>query len=146
MPAKDIYHDAIKSALIKDGWRIIADPYKIVYKDLELYADLAAIRDPFSSETAPIAAERENQKIVVEIKSFVGRSLMRDFHTAVGQYTIYKNLIQQTDSGFKLFLGIDDITYENFFRREGIAFLTKENQISLLIVDIEKEEIVQWIS
>ena len=27
MPAKDVYHDAVKKALIKDGWSILADPY-----------------------------------------------------------------------------------------------------------------------
>jgi XisH protein len=26
MPAKDTYHDAVKNALIKDGWSIFADP------------------------------------------------------------------------------------------------------------------------
>ncbi|CCQ59468.1 hypothetical protein CWATWH0005_1292 [Crocosphaera watsonii WH 0005] len=26
MPAKDIYHDAVKNALIKDGWKITDDP------------------------------------------------------------------------------------------------------------------------
>jgi hypothetical protein len=25
MPAKDLYHDAVKAALIKDGWLILAD-------------------------------------------------------------------------------------------------------------------------
>jgi hypothetical protein len=35
MPAKDIYHEAVKNALIKDGWRILAAPYKIKYKDAE---------------------------------------------------------------------------------------------------------------
>ena len=27
MPAKDIYHDNCKQALIKDGWTITHDPY-----------------------------------------------------------------------------------------------------------------------
>jgi XisH protein len=76
MPAKDIYHDAVKNALIKDGWLIIADPYVIKYEDAELYADLAAEK--------PIAAERQGQKIVVEIKSFVGKSQMYYFHNALG--------------------------------------------------------------
>ncbi len=71
MPAKDLYHDAVKNALIKDGWLIIADPYIIKYEDAELYADLAAEK--------PIPAERRGQKIVVEIKSFVGKSQMYDF-------------------------------------------------------------------
>ena len=66
MPAKDTYHHAVKNSLLKDGWTITADPYFIQYEDAELYADLAAEK--------PIAAERQGQKIVVEIKSFIGRS------------------------------------------------------------------------
>ena len=66
MPAKDPYHHAVKNALLKDCWTITADPYLIKYEDAELYADLAAEK--------LIAAERQGQKIVVEIKSFIGRS------------------------------------------------------------------------
>lgn len=101
MPAKDLYHDAVKSALIKEGWVIVADPYRTQYKDVDLYA-LAAER--------PIAAERGGQKIVVEIKSFVGRSLMTDFHNAVGQYAVYRSLIEATEPEYQLYLAIDDIT------------------------------------
>lgn len=54
MPAKDIYHNAIKNALITDGWTILADPYRIEYKDDRL---LAAAR--------PIAAQRDHEKIIV---------------------------------------------------------------------------------
>ena len=41
MPAKDVYHEAVKNALIKDGWTITADPYPLEYEDVELYPDLA---------------------------------------------------------------------------------------------------------
>jgi hypothetical protein len=138
MPAKDLYHDAVKAALIKNGWLILADPYRIQYKDVDLYADLAAER--------PIAAEREGQKIVVEIKSFAGRSPMTDFHNAVGQYAVYRSLIQATEPTYQLYLAIDDITYENFFTREGIAFIIRTSQIFLLVVKIDQQEIAQWIS
>lgn len=138
MPAKDLYHDAVKAALIKDGWIILADPYRIQYKDVDLYADLAAEQ--------PIAAEREGQKIVVEIKSFVGRSPMTDFHNAVGQYAVYRSLIEATEPTYQLYLAIDDITYKNFFTREGIAFIVRASQIFLLVVNIDQQEIVQWIS
>jgi len=56
MPAKDIYHNAVKNVLLKDGWTITADPYFIKYEDAELYADLA--------EEKPIAAEREKEEIL----------------------------------------------------------------------------------
>lgn len=137
MPARDLYHDAVKAALIKNNWVIIADPYRLQYKDINLYADLAAER--------PIAVEREDQKIVVEIKSFVGRSLMTDFHLAIGQYKVYQMLLQETAPEYDLYLAIDDITYLNFFRREGIEFLVRASQLKIFVVDIDKQEIVQWI-
>ena len=138
MPAKDIYHNEVKNALLKDGWTITADPYFIKYEDAELYADLAAEK--------PIAAQRQGQKIVVEIKSFVGRSLMYDFHGALGQYMVYRNLIQFTDPEYKLYLAIDDIVYKNFFQRKSIQLITNENKLLLMIVEMEKEEILQWIN
>jgi hypothetical protein len=138
MPARDVYHGAVKSALIKDDWVVIADPYPIQYKDIDLYADLAAER--------PIAVERGGQKIVVEIKSFVGRSLMTDFHLALGQYKVYQMLLQETAPEYDLYLAIDDITYENFFKREGIEFLIRSSQVKIFVVNIDEQEIVKWLS
>jgi hypothetical protein len=138
MPARDLYHDAVKSALIKEGWLILADPYHIRYKDLDLYADLAAEH--------PIAAERDDEKIVVEIKSFVGRSLMTDFHLALGQYKVYEMLLAQTAPEYVLYLAIDDFTYNNFFQRDGIDFLVRSSQVKFFVVNIDDEEIVKWIS
>ncbi|MEA5476510.1 element excision factor XisH family protein [Pseudanabaena galeata UHCC 0370] len=63
MPAQDIYHEAVKNALIKDVWMITADPYLIRYKDVDLFADLAAEK--------PIAAERQGKKIVVEVSCWL---------------------------------------------------------------------------
>lgn len=138
MPAKDLYHDAVKQALINDGWTITADPYFIRYEDAELYADLAADR--------PLAADRQGEKIVVEIKSFIGRSQMYDFRNALGQYIVYQNLIQLTEPDRSLYLAIDDITHTNFFQRKSIQAILSKTPIHLVIVDIEQESIVQWIS
>ncbi len=138
MPAKDTYHNAVKNALIKDGWTITADPYFIKYEDAELYADLAAEK--------PIAAERQGQKIVVEIKSFIGRSLMYDFHGALGQYIVYRNIIQLTAPEYTLYLGIDDAVYQDFFQRKSIQLIAKENRLLLMTVEMKNEEIIQWIN
>lgn len=137
MPAKDIYHEAVKNALIKDGWSILADPYKIKYKDAELFADLAAEK--------PLAAERNGRKIVVEIKSFLSPSPMRDFEIALGQYILYRNLISLTEREYQIYLAIKDSIYENFFQRESIQDIVKINQLLLLVVEMEKEKILQWI-
>ena len=42
MSAKDSIHDAVKQALIKDGWIISADPYVLHYGDDQVFVDLAA--------------------------------------------------------------------------------------------------------
>ncbi|MGK7944914.1 MAG: XisH family protein [Microcystaceae cyanobacterium] len=138
MPAKDIYHDAVKNALIKDGWTITADPYRIKYKDAQLFADLALEK--------PIAAEQNGCKIVVEIKSFLSPSAMRDFEIALGQYILYRNLINLTEPEYQIYLAIKDSVYENFFKRNSIQDVAKLNQLLLIIVDIEQEEILQWIN
>jgi len=70
MPRLDTLHNAVKNALIKDGWTITDDPYVIQYRRTTLYADLAAER--------PIAAERGGQKLVIQVKSFIGASKIQD--------------------------------------------------------------------
>jgi hypothetical protein len=68
--AKDLFHDAVKNALIKDGWQITDDPFFLKIGGVELYIDLGAEK--------LIAAERDNQKIAVEIKSFISSSSLED--------------------------------------------------------------------
>ncbi|MBP0003446.1 MAG: XisH family protein [Cyanobacteria bacterium SBC] len=138
MPAKDLYHDAVKKALKNDGWTIVVDPFIIHYEDAELYADLAAEK--------PIAAERQGQNIVVEIKSFVGKSPMTDFHNALGQYIVYRNLIQLTEPQYQLFLAIDSLTYSDFFQRPSIQIIVRQNSLNLLVADIPQERLEQWIA
>lgn len=139
MPAKDIYHNAVKNALIKDGWTITADPYPIEYEDAELYPDLAV--EKFISE------DQKQRKIIVEIKSFISPSPMKDFEMALGQYILYRNLIQLAQDEYQeIYLAITDEIYETFFQRKSIKAVVKLNQVDLLVVNVKKEEIVQWIS
>lgn len=79
MPKLDLIHNAVKSALIKDGWSITDDPYIIQYRKTVLYADLGAER--------PIATERNGQKLVVEVKSFIGPSKIQDLKETLGHTT-----------------------------------------------------------
>jgi hypothetical protein len=39
MPARDFYHNAVKAALIKEGWIITADPYPLKRKESPLLQD-----------------------------------------------------------------------------------------------------------
>jgi Holliday junction resolvase-like predicted endonuclease len=66
MAACDVFHEAVKNALVKDGWTITHDPLALSFGEIDLYIDLGAER--------VLSAERDGQRIAVEIKSFNGPS------------------------------------------------------------------------
>lgn len=136
MATQDIIHSAVKNALIKDGWTITHDPYVIKYEEVTLYADLGAER--------VIAAELAGIKIVVEIKSFVSPSPIQDIKIALGQHDLYQGFLEVLAPERKLYLAISKKVYDRFFEQKAIQLIVQRYQLPLLIVDIEKEEIVKW--
>jgi hypothetical protein len=77
MPRKDLYHDLVKAALIKEGWTVTHDPLFIKWRGAEYFPDLGAEKI--------IAAEKGAEKIAVEIKSFIGASFQNDLYEALGK-------------------------------------------------------------
>lgn len=137
MPAKDIFHDNISNALIKDGWRITDDPLKLQWGKKDLYVDLGAEK--------LIAAEKENQKIAVEIKSFIGHSQVADLQQALGQYTLYLDIIEETEPERILYLAIRETTFEDIFTEPIGQILLDKKRLKLIVFDADREEIIQWI-
>ncbi|CCQ60996.1 fdxN element excision controlling factor protein [Crocosphaera watsonii WH 0401] len=104
MPAKDIYHDAVKNALIKDGWKITDDPLILSIGKKDLFIDLGAEK--------LIAAEKDQQKIAVEIKSFLGNSQVNDLENALGQYILYYEVLLAKQDERVLYLAIKESAYQ----------------------------------
>ena len=136
MAAKDIFHDAVKLALEKDGWNITEDPLFIRFGGIDMYIDLGAERI--------IAAERNNQKIAVEIKSFVGPSETTEFSTALGQFLKYQLALEEEQPDRTLYLAVPQDTYRTFFALELTRRLVERYKVSLIVYDPEEEVIVQW--
>ncbi len=82
MSTRDIFHYAVRRALEKEQWTITDDPLELELEEVTVKIDLGAER--------LIAAERENEKIAVEIKSFISPSAVSDFHKALGQFLNYR--------------------------------------------------------
>jgi hypothetical protein len=137
--AKDLVHEAVKKALIKDNWLITDDPYRITFGGVNMAVDLGAEK--------LIAATKDNQKIAVEIKSFLEQSsAISQFHTALGQFINYRTVLAQKDPDRILYLAIPQFTYDSFFRLEFTQLIIKNNQLKLIVFDNDKEVIVQWIN
>lgn len=69
---------------------------------------------------------------------------MYDFQQALGQYLVYRRLIELTEPEYQVYLAIDDLTYQDFFSEKAIQAVVQANQLLLIVVDIEREKIVQW--
>jgi XisH protein len=136
--AKDIYHEHVKEALIKDGWVITHDPYYLdINNPSPLEIDLGAER--------LISAEKGSEKIVVEVKSFLNRSLTYDFYGAYGQFRIYRRGILKTDPERILFLAIAQDVYNDIQQRSFYMELIEDEKIYLLIFNPLTKIIESWI-
>lgn len=138
MPRHDIYHDVVKNALVKDGWRITHDPLILSYGGRNLYVDIGA--------EAPIGAEKGGRQIAVEVKSFLGGSEITELERALGQYMLYRFLLARQEPGRVLFLAFPRSAYTSILNdpAEGRDF-TATQDLKLVVFDPDREVIVQWI-
>jgi hypothetical protein len=70
--ARDLFHNVVREALIKEGWSITHDPYPLhSRKDGGLSTDIGAEKI--------ILAQNSSKKIPVEVKSFTHISILHEF-------------------------------------------------------------------
>lgn len=135
--AKDLYHDNVKAALIADGWHITDDPYAIRIDDVGDEIDFGA--EPI------IAAEKEEQSIAVEVKNFMGPSLVNEFHKAMGQFNDYTVALELSDPKRRLFLAIPELAWKRFFQKPIIQQSLQRIGARVIVYDPQNNIITQWI-
>jgi len=139
MSRKDQFHEAVKHGLSKEGWTITHDPFTIqISETIKLKIDLGA-------ETT-IAAQRNHEKIAVEIKSFISDSEISDFHAALGQYLNYLQALEDKEPDRVLHLAVPKDSYQDFFQISFIQKSLRRYEINLIVYCPLQEVIEQWIS
>lgn len=138
MARKDYYHDSVSKALEKDGWKITDDPLLVPAGKRELKIDLGA--EPL------IAAERNSEKIAVEIKSFLNLSHLHDFYEALGQFKFYWHALQKFEVSRKLFLAVTTDTFNNFFEESFVREVVEAESIHIIVFDPITSTIRAWIN
>lgn len=136
--AHDIFHNTVKKALEKDGWKITHDPYLLETLATTINVDLGAEK--------MIAAQRNKELIAVEIKSFLGNSYVYDFHLALGQYMNYMRALKKKEPERKLILAVPQNAYKSFFAKEEVAEALRDFGVNLLVFDDKNASILQWIN
>jgi XisH protein len=134
--AKDLYHDTARIALIKDGWTITDEPFSLKVGKRDLFIDFGAEK--------LIVASKDERKIAVEVKSFIGNSPIKDLEQALGQYLLYSNILRRDYPDRILYLAIRDDIYHTFFNEEIVQIAIESQSIRVIVFDALKQEIVEW--
>lgn len=135
--AKDIYHDLVREALVKDGWIITDDPLTLLSREEGgLQTDLGAEKI--------ITAEKERMKIAIEVKSFVTPSIVHDFLRAVGQYQGYSIVIKKKRLERTMYLAIPFYIYDRLSEFQFFQDIVGELDIKFLLFDPKFKSITSW--
>jgi hypothetical protein len=136
MAAKNRYHRQVVRALEKDGWTITQDPLRLSWGGRNLYVDLGAEQ--------LLAAEKAERKIAVEIQSFFGESEMEDLEHALGQFTLYHDILAKVEPDRMLHMAIMTEIYQDLFEEPIRQLLLANGRVRLLVFDPWEEEIKRW--
>lgn len=93
-----------------------------------------------------LAAEKEEQKIAVEIKSFIGQSNMVDLEKALGQYILYRDIMEEVEPDRTLYLAVHEEVVETIFDDSVGRLLIRKNHLKLVVFNRIEEVIVRWNS
>jgi hypothetical protein len=137
MSRKDIFHELVKQALIQTGWTITDDPLYLSIGNINIQIDLAA--EPL------IAATKNDQKIAVEVKSFIKASQITDFYSALGQYLTYEVALKLQEPDRELYLAVPKATYDTLFQEVLIQKVFEFHPIKILVYSKTTREIQSWI-
>ena len=133
MSRRDMYHEIVKLALIREGWEITHDPYMFDTFP-QLSTDLGAERT--------IGAEKEGKKIAVEVKSFLNVSQVTDLERAIGQYELYKRLLRKQDTDRELWLAVPTYAFEGIFNMPVGQMAVEELGLKLIVYSVSEDELV----
>jgi hypothetical protein len=134
--AFDLCEALILRALEKLGWTLVRRQYPVFYSQQG--------RRPLLIDSHLI---RQDQEILVEVKCFtLNKQLLGDFYEALGQYLIYRQALTITQNPLPLYLAIPATVYANFGQEPLVQDLLKSLKIGLVVVDMDIEEVTQWLT
>jgi hypothetical protein len=133
MPALDSCYPQVVAALQREGWVVRPVPHaiRIPGRRYPLLADLRA--------------EKPDQIIIiVEIKCFLDDPL-QELYTCIGQYLVYRDMLTRSGRPYPLYLAIPNYAYNGIIDEVG-AGVIRDTKIKLIVVNLDREEIEQWLN
>lgn len=135
--ARDKFHQEVRIALENEGWRVTDDPLYMKVGNIPVHIDLGAEK--------LIGAEKGDEKIAVEVKTFGIPSFITALHEAVGKYIIYREALKQTNSDRVLYLAMPSNVYDLYSREPIVKNVFKSYDFKVILYKPETNKLVSWI-
>ncbi|WP_084668947.1 element excision factor XisH family protein [Spirulina major] len=130
--------NCVCQALLKANWTITHDPYPLPWAKRNLQIDLRPEQ--------LLAAEQAQRKIAVEVKSFLRDSRVADLQQALGQYTLYQDILKNVEPERELYLALPQYAFTDLFENDGFGqILLTNRRLKLLVFKPQAPEIVKWL-
>lgn len=137
--ARDLYHSIVKTALENEGWVVTHDPFRIpkrvIGAKLEIDLGLEKI----------IIAEKETERIAVEVKSFLKISIISEFHNVLGQYLNYEIGLEAINENRMLFVAIPLRAYQELAEMPIFDAVLAKFNLKIIVFEPDNQTIVSWI-
>ena len=136
MPTLDSCHEQVVNALKKAGWDVASQAMFVRTPEVSVFIDIEALRNNGHLQ----------QIVIIEVKCFTNEnSDLNELYRAIGQYIIYRTALHERTMDFPLYLAIPTSVYERLFKTKIVTASAREIQMKLIVVDIDREEIVTWL-
>lgn len=136
MPKHDNCQALFIRAFQKDGWNLVVsitidnDPDDAVYIDLKLFRFLNG--------------KQSLSQIYVEVKCFSPTIKTHDVYAAVGQYMVYRMVLERNQIAVALFLALPTSVYATL--PQAVRDLIRFQKINCVTIDVANERVDQWIA
>lgn len=137
MPEKDVFHDVVKKALQKEGWKITHDPLTLDISGQELSIDLGAEK--------LIDVSKETLKIAVSVKSFVRSTSLLKYQLALVQFLNDREILKRLEGDRSFYLAVPIQNYRRFLQEESLRNSLNEAQVKTIVFDPIEGAIDRWI-
>lgn len=135
--ARDKFHYEFKHALENEGWNVTDDPLVVKSGGITVQIDMGAER--------LIGAEKEGEKIAIEVKTFGIISFITAFYEAIGKYIVYRKALKLEKSERKLYLAVPVDVYEKHFNEELIKGVCIDEDVKTIIYNQNEQNIFRWV-
>lgn len=117
------------------GWTVGTKPVTVRSDARKIFIDAGASRQVNGSI---------QQIMLIEIKCFPDRdSTTEELYIAIGQYIVYRAVLQDRQIDIPLYLAIPEDVYEEVFD-STIQRGMRDNKIKAIIVNLDTEVIAAW--